>query len=296
VNLYKSRIKPLFLIVIAYIKRKIHSKNDHAIYFGIEDYKGISSCVYKFSFCANQAIWLWNPRRTLNISEIEFKILLITLKITGVQVWTFDYNDSVKYKLNYHPQVYSLEFSRQVLNKKLCEELTNPVMFDIFFIGVDKGRLELLNTFAKLLDDASLSFSISVLPDKNKHYDECERLLAKNAMNYDEYLDKLFQTTAILEIVQPGQGGLTIRTLEALFYNKKLITNNESITEYDFYNADNIFIYKEQDCNIDALKSFLKKNNVIIEQNILRKYDINHLINEILQSPYSSNLNERKSN
>ena len=90
------------------------------------------------------------------------------------------------------------------------------------------------------------------------------------------------------EIVQPGQGGLTIRTLEALFYNKKLITNNESITEYDFYNADNIFIYKEQDCNIDALKSFLKKNNVIIEQNIL--------INEILQSPYSSNLNERKSN
>ncbi|HFI1774118.1 TPA: hypothetical protein ACGPMA_005315, partial [Escherichia coli] len=29
VNLYKSRIKPLFLIVIAYIKRKIHSKNDH---------------------------------------------------------------------------------------------------------------------------------------------------------------------------------------------------------------------------------------------------------------------------
>ena len=58
--------------------------------------------------------------------------------------------------------------------------------------------------------------------------------------------------------------------MEAMFYNKKLITNNIYIKEYDFYNPRNIFILQER--NINELNEFLELPMIEINQDIKNKY------------------------
>ena len=50
------------------------------------------------------------------------------------------------------------------------------------------------------------------------------------------------ESRCILEIVKNGQVGFTMRTMEALFFERKLITNNLEILEADFYVPDNFFV------------------------------------------------------
>lgn len=40
----------------------------------------------------------------------------------------------------------------------------------------------------------------------------------------------------ILKLNISGQSGLTLRTMEALFYHKKIITNNENVKNFHFKN------------------------------------------------------------
>jgi len=58
---------------------------------------------------------------------------------------------------------------------------------------------------------------------------------------------------AILDIEHPHQTGLTMRSLEALGAHKKLVTTNQGIKSYDFYNSNNI-------CIIDRKKPLIPKS------------------------------------
>ena len=59
--------------------------------------------------------------------------------------------------------------------------------------------------------------------------------------------------------------------MEALFLEKKLITNNKDIKNYDFYNPSNIFILGEN--NIEDIKEFINKPYEKVEQKIIDYYD-----------------------
>ena len=74
----------------------------------------------------------------------------------------------------------------------------------------------------------------------------------------------LSQSNCILDYNQEGQVGLTLRPMEALFLEKKLITNNKDIKNYDFYNPSNIFILGEN--NIEDIKEFINKPYEKVEQ------------------------------
>ncbi len=63
---------------------------------------------------------------------------------------------------------------------------------------------------------------------------------------------------AVVDIQHPAQAGLTIRTIEMLGMNKKLITTNEDIRQYDFYDAGNISVISRQ--NPELSTEFLKNN------------------------------------
>ena len=67
--------------------------------------------------------------------------------------------------------------------------------------------------------------------------------------------------------------GLTLRTLEALFFKKKLITNNRDIVNLQFYNANNIFVLGID--KLENLKIFMDKPYENIEQKVIDYYDFN---------------------
>ena len=85
----------------------------------------------------------------------------------------------------------------------------------------------------------------------------------------------------VIDCQKDGQSGLTIRTFETLSANKKLITTNESIINYDFYKPENIYVFRG---TIDFEDVFFKKEYVPLEEKIKEKYSINSWISKILSN------------
>ena len=205
------------------------------LYFSIDRIDLIASLLVMNKSDKRQILWIWNPVSSIMGSPLQFKFYLYLLKKAGLEVWTFDQNDALKYGIRYHPQIYSRKLSQSSHSVKQS--------YDAFFVGQDKGRLSFLKSLKNIFDSIGLVLKLHIIRDDNviyKHEDLF--LLASKPLGYDEYLNELNRSNCIIEIVQSGQSGLTLRSLEALFFGKKLLTNNRSIIEYDFFLPSNIFI------------------------------------------------------
>ena len=170
------------------------------------------------------------------------------------KIYTFDKKDSKKYKINYNPQFYSYDIK---LKK-------NKIKYDIFFIGRDKGRLKYINDLEDKFKELGLSTNIIII-DKESDF-----------IYYDKYLDLLSKSNVILDIVSDNQKGLSMRVMESIFLNKKIITNNTDIINYDFYNPNNIFILGKDDIN--KLDKFINSKYIKVSKDILNNYNIDEWI------------------
>lgn len=77
---------------------------------------------------------------------------------------------------------------------------------------------------------------------------------------YEEVIQSVVNTNCILEVMQDNQEGATLRYLEAVVYNKKLLTNNKSITTFPFYNPQYMKIFETVD-DIDI--NWIKNQDVV---------------------------------
>ena len=89
------------------------------------------------------------------------------------------------------------------------------------------------------------------------------------------------QSKFILDCPKEGQTGLTIRTFEALAANKKLITTNKHVVEYDFYRPENIYVYNGK---FDFNNVFFKSEYVPISDEIKANYTINSWVKKVLKN------------
>lgn len=192
--------------------------------------------------------WYWNPVDTFNV--VVKKGLFID------EVWTYNERDAKKYHLKYNPQFYS----PVPLNK------SNGMKSDLFFVGKNKGRTSILKGISEEASRQGLKCNFHVVDTK------------KQAVSHWQYLADLACSKGIVEVITKP-GGLTLRTLEALFYQKKLITNNEDIIKYDFYHKNNVFIVGKDD--ILKLGDFIKKPFVKISQEILDYYSFDSWLKRI---------------
>ncbi|EEX2831637.1 glycosyltransferase, partial [Escherichia coli] len=53
-----------------------------------------------------------------------------------------------------------------------------------------------------------------------------------------------------IDIHHPSQHGLTMRTIEAVGLNKKIITTNADIKKYDFYDPKDVYVYQSGDSKL----------------------------------------------
>lgn len=191
--------------------------------------------------------WYWNP--ILPKNQINNFIS------SKVEVWTFDLQDSLKYNINHNTQFY---FNTIKLNT------TIQVIYDVVFVGLDKGRSGQLSIFEKNLRELNLRPFIYIADNSENS--------TKKTINYDEYLNLVASSRAILDMLQPNQSGLTLRPLEALFFNKKLISNNQELLNERFYNKNNIFILGYDD--LSSLPMFLDAPFQSIDQSIIDEFDV----------------------
>lgn len=215
--------------------------------------KTVTRYIRKKNKNAKIILWLWNP-----VSSRQ-KYFMTDKNID--EIWTYDKNDSITYNINFNTQFYNKEFL--VKTKK-----TNNYKYDIMFIGNDKGRKEIIEKYTTIFLNYNLKTYIKII----------ERL--SDNIKYDNYLNYLSETKVVFEIVKEDVSGLTLRALEALFFEKKLITNNRFIENYDFYNPNNIFILGKDDIN--SLEEFINSDYLEIDKKIVDYYEYQQWLNRFI--------------
>lgn len=153
-------------------------------------------------------------------------------------ILSFDQHDCEKYGWIYYPLVYS---------KVDVADDPDISESDIFFVGKAKDRLnEILEIFKKC-EDAGLNadFHIVGVPEDKQLYKD--RINYCSQMPYPENLKRIKKTKCMLEIMQQGGHGYTLRYCEAIAMGKRLITNNPEIITAPFYNKDFISVFNSGD-------------------------------------------------
>lgn len=153
---------------------------------------------------------------------------------------------------------------------------------DIFYLGVGISEsIAILENLHGFCEENNLNFkSLVTVPFYNSNYENTKIEFMTNAISYVENLNFVQKSAAILDIKLHHHNGLSFRFFEAMYYNKKMITNNASVVNYDFYDPNNIFITDFED--FSGLNEFMKLPYQIVASEIKEKYGFSNWIKYVL--------------
>lgn len=250
-----------------YIDQLIKIKaDDTVLFFSIENRKDLQ-IICKFIATKDLHQWIWNPIRTYRRSRFTRVFYKFWLTRVGIRSYTFDPADALKYGFTQRSQVF-----RAIASDPSIDQLN-----DVFFVGSDKGRLEILKEWKHCLEQHGLKTHFHIVPDRKKKYTALDMALLTNEyLSYDDNISIIRQSRCLLELMQSTQSGPTIRSLEAAFLGKKLITNNKSIRYSEIYNPTRVFIVGEDD--LQNLRAFIDSDQEPITKSTLAEHEIAHWI------------------
>ena len=198
---------------------------------------------------------------------------------------SFDLNDCEKYsELLFRPLFFGDQF------RKL-----NPISeykYNICFIGtIHSDRYAVIKQVQKIALDRGLNcywflylqsrfiYKFYKLT-KNEFRKADESIFSFDKMSAKEIADVVDNSRVVLDIQHPKQTGLTMRTIEMIGMNKKLITTNNNIVNYDFYNPNNIAIVDRNSVVIP--EDFFKSEYEPLPNDIYESYSLKSWIYEVL--------------
>lgn len=176
---------------------------------------------------------------------------------------TFNYPDAHQYQLIYKGSFFRYPDNIAPLSSNERKQV------DCYFIGYKKDRAEMLEKCQEKLESHGLTCQFLILEK------------GEAEMTYQDNLKYTINSRCLVDITNTDeQTGLSLRPLEALFFNKKLITNNPNIRNYSFYHPDNVFIIGEN--KEEDILAFMSAPLHIIPDEIKEQYEINHWITNFL--------------
>lgn len=169
----------------------------------------------------------------------------------------FSYNDRdvKRYNLIYLPLCYSK------LND--LSKLPSVNHNDFVFVGASRDRFQQILSVYEKVRKSSYSYYFYVVNSGNVNFksNDPNFVINDKPLGFFEYLSYIINSKWIIEILDSGTDGTTLRFWDAIMYDKGLITNNTAVYESDFYNKNDFLV-------ID------KMNDID-----LNKISVNHTIN-----------------
>lgn len=162
-------------------------------------------------------------------------------------VYAFDPSDAKKYNFHYSPLIYSY-------NRKNVKEKNQ-----VFYVGRAKDRYEMLiNVYEKIKElNLDRKFYIFGVNEKNQKYKS--QIEYNKYISYDECLKNIQESSCIIDIIQGESEGFTIKTCEAVFYDKLLITTNKNVKKAPFYDERFILVIDSaEDINMEFFNNAKK--------------------------------------
>lgn len=198
-------------------------KADTIIIFDTGNASYISSFLKKSYPSKRVIIWYWNSvTESISVETID----------KGVEIWSFDPEDCKRYGMRFNTQFF--------IEDNLKRRQTMNHLYNVFYVGADKDRARYLKKLKDIFQKNNISYYFNLVKYHNSTNEV--GIEYKQALSYKEVLGYIYNSKVLVDLVADWQSGLTLRPLEALFYQKKLITNMKKIMNYDIYNRNNIFI------------------------------------------------------
>ena len=239
---------------------------DTVVLFSIENRKDLQ-IILKFIATQDLHQWIWNPVKSFRKSSLSRSIYKFWLARRGIKSYTFDPADAMQFGFMQRPQVF----------RRIATESREDTRHDVYFVGNDKGRLEVLKEWQNRFEKCGLTTYFHIVADKKERYTAHDRkLLADKWLPYQDNIELVQQSRCLLELLQSTQSGPTMRSLEAAFFAKKLITNNKLIRHTALYSPTRIFIIGEDD-PID-LRAFIDSGQDPVAESILAQHDVENWI------------------
>lgn len=161
----------------------------------------------------------------------------------------YTYND-------YDVSQYGLLKSRSFVKKfPILPNNTFPES-DFFFVGFSKDRLkELVDIYDFCTQNGyKCLFYISGVDEKDKQIRD--GIIYNTVIPYSEVLMHCQKTKCIVNIIQKGALGLSLRDFEAIGMNKMLLTNNPAILTYSSYTEDMVIWFQDLNNQIHKITRY----------------------------------------
>lgn len=183
-------------------------------------------------------------------------------------VYSYDKIDAEKYNLQFLPNYI---YDDSILKEKPSQIVFNISSFDKRFLFLEK--------IANYLEYKNISFLFIVR--KAETFDHSTIKIIENYLSLQDVKKLVSKSQILVDIQRENQYGLSFRVFEALGYQKKLITTNNDIVNYDFYDKNNIWVISET--NYEIPTAFFETEYTSISDEILNKYRLSNWISVVFK-------------
>lgn len=183
---------------------------------------------------------------------------------------SYDQDDCEKYGMTYR------HFSICEIPDR--EAVKGPIERDVLYVGRDKGRYDKLVEIKERFEAVGVNILLHVCA--NRSFQRFSKPYYKKFLNYQEYIQMVGRSKAILNIMPEGQKSITVRDVESILYEVKEITNNKSIKDFEFYDPTRYFVLDVDDDK--DLPKFLETEFKTIPSEELLKYSDENVLGAII--------------
>ena len=187
------------------------------------------------------------------------------------EVFSFEKDDCEKYDLKFA--------TNWIYNSMAAENNDKSFDYSAFNISSKDKRLPILLRIADNLTSQGINYKFIIYDKKYKAKDQ-KITYINNHISLNNVNQYISQSKVLLDINRSGQTGLTFRVFESLGLQKKLITTNSDIKNYDFYNPNNIFVINERSPEVPV--TFFENEYEKIPEEIYKKYTLNGWVSTVL--------------
>lgn len=176
----------------------------------------------------------------------------------------------------------------------LEKKTESKAQVDFYFLGSHHdSRFKDLIAFREMCIKHNYTFDFQIMLNKlniskKKIYTNNSFTYLDKILPFESYIENIKKSKIIVDFVIDEHLGLSFRTFESIKYQKKLITTNSTIVNYDFYNPNNIYIINNN--SFENIENFINTDYVPLPDGIIEKYSFKNWINYILKINPSQNL------
>lgn len=228
--------------------------------FIFQEHRLILNGILKYGASTNSGVLM------RNICDPQSKTgkAVLSLQSSGMKIFSFDPPDCKRYGFTYYNQFIAA----------MPRPTTSSPGYDFCFIGKNKGRDTLLNDLGAKAEAVGYTMKINFVGKApTDHFSK--------QLPYLEYLDLQLDCHCIVDIIQHGQYGITLRPLEAALYQKKLISNNTDLKNHALFDSGNILIIDDRTAPAE-LQTFMQKTYHVTEPKMINQFKPQTVFNGII--------------